>query len=143
MFGARSRQIRIVRDYIDALNARDQDAVGRIYAPDCKLIDSKGGWIGGYDNCVEASRRFFEMPFDYHLEIDSISARLPDILVRGQMRSTEPRLANDTLWRAQTDGKRLTEWASFARGKAYPTARVLMPEAAQSTLIPPGWTVGE
>ena len=132
MFASDRRQIRVVRGYIAALNSRDLAALEKIYAPDCKLIDSRGGWISGHDNCVEASRRFFEMPFEYHLEIDGISARLPDILVRGQMRSTEPDLANDTLWRAQTDGKRLTEWASFARGKAFPAAQVLMPEAARS-----------
>ena len=121
-----------MRDYVAALNARDLRSVARLYAPDCKLIDSKGGSISGYDNCVEASRRFFEMPFDFHLEVEGMSARLPYILVRGRMKSSESVLANDTLWRARTDGKRLTEWASFARGKAFPVAQILMPEIAQS-----------
>lgn len=131
MFGATSRQIRIVRDYIVALNARDLSAMTRIYAADCRLIDSRGGWVRGYDLCLEASRRFFELPLDYELEVAGMTARLPEILVRGTMRSNDPVLANDSLWRARTDGTRLTEWASFARGKAFPVAKVLMPEAAQ------------
>ena len=131
MSTSKTGQIRIVRDFIAALNARDLAAVARLYAPECKLVDSHGGWVSGYDNCVEASRRFFKMPFEYELEIDSIIARAPDVLVRGTMRSNNATLANDTLWQARTDGKQLVEWASFARGKAYPVARVLMPEIAQ------------
>lgn len=131
MFGADGKQIRIVRDYVAALNARDLVAMMRLYGPDCKLIDSKGGWVSGYDNCVEASRRFFAMPFDYNLQLAGITVRGGVVLAHGAMRSTDPTLANDTLWRARTDGTRLTEWASFARGKAFPVAKVLMPEVAQ------------
>ena len=125
------REIRVVSDYIAAINARDLKAVERIVGPECKLIDSKGGWIEGHADCVEASRRFFALAIDYRLEPESVTARGGDVLVRGKMRASDPILAHDCLWRARSNGSQLTEWQSFARGTALPVAQLLMPETAR------------
>jgi hypothetical protein len=128
-----SRQkVRVVRDYIAAINARDIAAVERIFGAECRLIDSRGGWISGYGECVEATRRMLALPIEFRLEADDIVSRPPDVLVRGRMHSSDPRLALDCLWRARTDGRHLLEWQSFATGDSLPLARMLMPEVARS-----------
>ena len=127
----KNASIRVVRAYIDAFNARDLAGVERLLAPECKFIASKGGYVEGREAAVEATRRFFAMPIEFALEASELVRHGDDVLVRGEMRSSDPHLANDSLWRARSDGRHLLEWQSFARGNALPFARLVMPEVAR------------
>jgi ketosteroid isomerase-like protein len=131
MSSSERRMLRIVRDYIAALNARDFAAVERLVGADCRFIDSRGGWIRGRDDCLEASRRFFALPFEFHLHAEDVVVRADHVLIRGEMRSSHPGLARDSLWRARTEGEHLVEWQSFASGESLALAHLLMPEVAQ------------
>lgn len=131
---------RLVRDYIAALNTRDLQAVKKLVGPNCTYIDSCGGSVQGYDNCIEASRRFFALDLEYELQATSILAHPPDILVSGKMVSGDAGLARDCLWRARTEGKNLVEWQSFADGPGLGIARLLMPEVAEHSGQSASWT---
>ena len=130
MWRSKKQDVRVVRDYIAALNARDLDAVSRLVGADCTFIDSRGGSVRGHDHCIEASRRFFALDIDYELRVETIVAHPPDVLITGQMRSNETGLARDRLWRARAEGANLVEWQSFSEGRGLGVARLLMPRIA-------------
>lgn len=124
-------RINVVKTYIEALNTRDLPTVERLVGTDCKLIDSRGGWVRGRDDCIEASRRFFAMPIDFSIKIDSAIARDGEVLVRGKVRSNDRVLAHDCLWRAVSNGEQMFEFQSYAQGEAKPVAHLLMPASAR------------
>ena len=132
MWRSRKRNVRVVRDYIAALNARDLKAVDRLVGPACTFIDSRGGFVRGHDQCVEASRRFFALELNYELKPATIVAHPPDVLITGRMHSNDAGLARDCLWRARAEGPYLVEWQSFADGHGLGVARLLMPDVASS-----------
>lgn len=130
MWWGKNRDVRVVRDYVAALNSRDIVAIRRLIGPSCVFIDSRNGAVRGHDQCVEASRRFFALDLDYDLDVATVVAHPPDVLITGTMRSTDNRLARDCLWRARCENGKLVEWQSFADGPGLNVARLLMPEVA-------------
>ena len=131
MFGLQSRKpIPVTRRYIAALNARDPDAMEELLAENCRVVDSRGGWVEGRDAVMNATRRFFEMEPRFTVQESSMVMRAGDVLIRGRAKASDPRLAQDTLWIARVRDGRVVYWQSFGAGEPPALARILAPEDA-------------
>ncbi|MXO67350.1 nuclear transport factor 2 family protein [Pelagerythrobacter marinus] len=122
--------VKVVKLYVDALNARDADRVDALLDEHVRYVDSRGEWIEGRRNFATATRRLFELDPDYKLHDMKIVMHEGDVLLKGRASAREERLSHDTLWRARAEGGKLTHWQSY--GEDSPAlARILMPEAAR------------
>lgn len=131
MFGLQSKKsIPVTRRYIAALNARDPEAIESLLAENCRVVDSRGGWVEGRDAVMQATRRFFEIEHRFKVEESSMVMRAGDVLIRGRTRASDPRLAQDTLWLARVRDGRVTYWQSFGAGNPPALARILAPDDA-------------
>jgi ketosteroid isomerase-like protein len=127
-----SSSVRAVERYVKALNARDADAIAKFIAPNCRMVDSRGDWIEGYDTVLLATRRFIELEPDFTLHVEHISQHGEDILLRGHVDADHPELSKDCLWLARVDNGQIAYWQNFAPGEPPALARIVIPEMARS-----------
>jgi len=122
--------IKVVRQYLAAMNARDAEQVEALLDERIRFVDSRGEWIEGRENVATATRRFFDLEPDYKLHDMKIVMHEGDVLLKGRASAREERLAHDTLWRARTRRGKLVHWQSY--GEDSPAlVRILMPEAVR------------
>ncbi len=106
----------MVKRYIAALNARDADAAAAIYSDDCCLVDSTGGSVQGRGEASAATRAFFDLEANFHLDYNEITVRGDTVLIRGRVQADDRRLANNSLWEARVEEGKLSHWQSFGKG---------------------------
>ena len=98
--------------------------------PACRFIDSGGEAIVGKENCVAASRRFFELEPAFRLTIDSAAVHGDEVLITGHASASDSRLAQDEQWRARIDRGKVVEWQSYSRHRPVRLAHILAGEEA-------------
>lgn len=132
MFGWKTRRpVKVARKYVAAVNARDVQGVASLLADECRYVDSRGDWIDGRENVLTATRRFFELEENFRFEDTEMVLHDGDVLIRGSTSADDPRLAQDTLWRARVEDGKIAHWQSFGAGEPVALVRILMPEIAQ------------
>jgi ketosteroid isomerase-like protein len=106
--------MRIARQFVDAVNAHDLEAIGAIVDEGCKIIDARGGWMEGRETCVKGLERFFALDPDYRIHVESIGRTGDNALIAGHVTARDPQFATTRLWRALADGRHLREWQSYS-----------------------------
>ena len=114
-----SSPVKVVRAFIEAINARDFTTMNRLMSDDFELVDSSGHLVSGRAACLDIIHRLSDHSPDYHIDVSGISSRGRTVLVSGRAHSEDPRLMRSTQWRAQVQGGKLTRFEAFA---AYPAA---------------------
>ena len=104
---------RVVEKWIDGVNNRDISVLAGLMSDDCRIIDSRGDSAHGREDCLNTIRGFFGMTEEFVIHVDTLSSTRDDIIIRGYCTATDPRLTNETHWRARSDGRRMTEWQSY------------------------------
>lgn len=123
----------VARNYIDAMNARDADGVDALLADDCRFIDSRGYWLEGRANVMEATRNFFALEANFRWHDVTMVMHNGDVLMRGRATANDARLARDTLWQARVVDGKIVHWQSFGAGDPVSLIRILLPEEAQAS----------
>lgn len=106
--------VKTVEAFIDAMNARDFDAVAKLLADDVRIIDHADRELQGAGPCLALLRRVAELAPDYELKVHDIVARGNDILISGEAQTTTAELATATQWRARASGGLMLEWQSYS-----------------------------
>ncbi len=134
MFGLTPKPIRIIKRYVDAVNAGNADVVADMMSPDCRYVDSSGRWIDGRENVRLATTRFFELEKNFRIRESSMVLHDGDVLIRGTVTADDPVLAQDTLWLARVKDGKVSYWQSFGKGLPVSLTRILVPDAAQEAM---------
>jgi ketosteroid isomerase-like protein len=106
--------VQTVKDFIDAMNARDFAQVEKLLAPDFRMIDNADKQLRGKEACMAMFRRVTDLAPDYRLNARTIVERGKDILVSGEAETTSPEMASATQWRARAEAGQLREWQSYS-----------------------------
>jgi ketosteroid isomerase-like protein len=123
--------LKTARRYVECVNARDVDGLREILDADCKLIDARGDWIEGRDNCLSAFERFFAIEPAYRLEVETMGRSGEHVLITGRSRASDPRFATSRVFRARCDEHVLFEWQSYSDQQGTAICRLLAGDKAQ------------
>jgi hypothetical protein len=130
VFG-RSAPLKTSRRYVDCVNARDLDGLRELLSHDCRLIDARGDWIDGREDCLKALERFFALEPNYHLHIETIGRHRDEVLITGYTTADDPRFATSTAFRLRADARHLHEWQSYSAVRGPRICRLLSMDKAQ------------
>ena len=100
-----------VRDFNDAINARDLVALTALMTDDHRFVDVAGGTTNGKAACTEAWRGFFDSFPDYRNVFDTVSHVGEGIVeVVGRSECSFAPLDGPARWRATVRGDLVSQW---------------------------------
>lgn len=108
------RQLAAVRGYVDAVNSGDPAAIAPWITEDFAIIDSTRQTVRGKRSCLELIAILRRQTRFYGLRIDKFTYRGGNVLMRGRVESSDPRLTAPTMFRARVGNGRVAEWQSYA-----------------------------
>lgn len=136
MFGlGRPTARKVVRRYVDRLNARDVDGIALLLHPHCRFIDSHGEWIEGREAIVAATRRFFAIERKFRLNLEAVVEHEGEVLLRGKASAERAEFRQDALWKARVEGGKIIFWQSFGPQSSPRLARILSAESVTAAPI--------
>jgi len=103
----------IVRDFNEAINARDLDRLTSMLTDDHRFVDSAGQIVSGREAVTAAWSGFFTSCPDYRNEFDTVEARGDGVVVAGRSICSYPDLHDPGLWTARVSGDRVAEWRVY------------------------------
>lgn len=100
----------VARRYVEAIDARDLDALADLMTSNHWFIDTGRNAMRGQRAARDAWDRFLREFPDYEIRIDDIDVRGNDVLLVGHATCSEPKLTGPTIWEATIDDDRVALW---------------------------------
>ncbi len=116
----------VIVAFIEAINAHDVDALGRLMTDDHLFVDSLGNRVVGAVAMIVGWRRYFAMFPDYRIDLDNILTDGSDAMLHGRAHGT---LYHDgapvldgawrvaAAWRVVVLGGKVSLWQVYADNK--------------------------
>ena len=124
------RAKRIAREFIQALNDKDDDRAIDMLDPGIVYIDSRGVTVTGRDDVAELIRRLSSISGEYVQTIDEISMRAGELLISARVDAIEEEFTGKVLIRMVLHLGKVAVYQSY-RGKSPSMAMLLVPELAR------------
>ena len=118
-----SKEIAVVRAFVDAINAGDTSQLSNLMTEDHTFIDSGGGTHSGRDNMAKGWREYFHMFPDYKVQVETILQDGNLVAAFGSACGTyngkrglvpENRIEMPAAWRAIVEEGKVRVWQVYA-----------------------------
>ncbi len=115
--------LKIVTDYIDAINTADVDSICELLTEDHIFIDSQGNSVTGIDNLRNGWTQYFALFPDYKIDINETFEKGPIICLLGHASGTYKNIKNENnsnYWRipaaftAIVRDNKIRQWQVYA-----------------------------
>jgi len=116
-------QLRLVNDYIDAINKGDINTLNRLMADDYLFIDAHDNRVHGKEGMEKSWIGYFEMFPDYRIEIDQIIEKGSTFCLLGYASGTYKNLKNEqntnywrvpAAWTIIIENNQVKHWQVYA-----------------------------
>lgn len=125
------RAKRIAREFIQALNDKDDDRAIDMLDPGIVYIDSRGVTVTGRDDVAELIRRLSSISGEYVQTIDEISMRAGELLISARVDAIEEEFTGKVLIRMVLHLGRVAVYQSYRGNSPASMAMLLVPELAR------------
>ena len=125
------RAKRIAREFIQALNDKDDDRAIDMLDPGIVYIDSRGVTVTGRDDVAELIRRLSSISGEYVQTIDEISIRAGELLISARVDAVEEEFTGKVLIRMVLHLGRVAVYQSYRGNSPASMAMLLVPELAR------------
>jgi uncharacterized protein (TIGR02246 family) len=109
--------------FVEAINHRDAEEIGRLMTEDHVFIDSLGNKVTGREQMKRGWQAYFGMVPDYSIEIEETFTGGPVVIMLGAAEGTystggdlrpENQWRTPAAWRAVIQGMQVAEWRVYA-----------------------------
>lgn len=125
------RAKRIAREFIQALNDKDDDRAIDMLDPGIVYIDSRGVTVTGRDDVAELIRRLSSISGEYVQTIDEISMRAGELLISARVDAVEEEFTGKVLIRMVLHLGKVAVYQSYRGNSPASMAMLLVPELAR------------
>ena len=125
------RAKRIAREFIQALNDKDDDRAIDMLDPGIVYIDSRGVTVTGRDDVAELIRRLSSISGEYVQTIDEISMRAGELLISARVDAVEEEFTGKVLIRMVLHLGKVAVYRSYRGNSPASMAMLLVPELAR------------
>lgn len=125
------RAKRIAREFIQALNDKDDDRAIDMLDPGIVYIDSRGVTVTGRDDVAELIRRLSSISGEYVQTIDEISMRAGELLISARVDALEEEFTGKVLIRMVLHLGKVAVYQSYRGNSPASMAMLLVPELAR------------
>ncbi len=111
--------LKIILDFIAAVNSHDAEKIGGLITADHVFTDSQGTKIKGRENNIRSWQAYFSLFPDYKIKIDDIYARNDTIALFGIASASHKgkKWKLPVAWKAVSKRKKISSWQVFADTK--------------------------
>lgn len=125
------RAKRIAREFIQALNDKNDDRAIDMLDPGIVYIDSRGVTVTGRDDVAELIRRLSSISGEYVQTIDEISMRAGELLISARVDALEEEFTGKVLIRMVLHLGKVAVYQSYRGNSPASMAMLLVPELAR------------
>ena len=118
-----SHEIKVVEDFIAAINRRDPGGICELMTEDHTFVDSMGTTASGHDHMLAGWQEYYRMFPDYEVQVEQMVADKDLVAVFGSTSGTyngkrglveENRITMPAAWRAVVAGDKIKYWQVYA-----------------------------
>ncbi|NTZ42808.1 nuclear transport factor 2 family protein [Altererythrobacter sp. SALINAS58] len=125
------RAKRIARDFIQALNDKDDDRAIEMLDHGITYVDSRGVTVVGRDHVAELIRRLSSISGHYVQTVEEISMRADEVLISAIVDASEKEFTGKVLIRVVLNSGKIAFYQSYRADVPLSMAMLLVPELAR------------